>query len=637
MEFIVFLDSDDLIEKDYLKKSALLLKTSPKAGWIYPNIRMFGYFDHFLYAPQFNALKLFLNNYCVSASLYRKSAWIQVSQREKFVIKNVRFFEDWDTTIRLMSKGWFGLPLNDSDFRYRQHYKSMVIRTSKILALTIYIVWRSNIVTFLKIFKAQIRYNRDFEEGFKKRRNFFNPKKLFDFVSSSIAKKILKTQVLVRDDYKVFFPFEFLFFSVFYPKKFIEKYLDPTYNITLAESHCGFVEKPKMDFEKIFPVRNNTKKSIIFAHPWWHIGGAENILLDWIKSSRNIKNIKIINLAEKSLLSSQSKAVFLENEFEMLREEFLKYSDEQYAIDKIAKTPLKKVKFCWNLLANERPNILFISSSCFLYSLLPSIKKEFPFIKVVDILHNECGSDSGWFGISDEYKQFIDKRIVTSDVWKEVLIKKYGEKKEKIEVFNNQVDLKKYDPKKYNKTKTRKLFGVKSDKFIIGFIGRFHDQKNPMVFLELAELMKDNPEFRFIMVGAGEMEEDVRKRVASLSNIKLFSYSPDVYKYMSMCDLLIFPSRFEGAPLIGLEAAAMNVPIIATDTIGFREQVTDGKFGFLYQQKNTHSDVRKIREIILINKNKFSRIGKNGRKFVSKYHNLENGSKNYRRFIESLL
>ena len=164
-EFIVFLDSDDLIEKDYLKKSALLLKTSPKAGWIYPNIRMFGYFDHFLYAPQFNALKLFLNNYCVSASLYRKSAWIQVSQREKFVIKNVRFFEDWDTTIRLMSKGWFGLPLNDSDFRYRQHYKSMVIRTSKILALTIYIVWRSNIVTFLKIFKAQIRYNRDFEEG----------------------------------------------------------------------------------------------------------------------------------------------------------------------------------------------------------------------------------------------------------------------------------------------------------------------------------------------------------------------------------------------------------------------------------------------------------------------------------------
>ncbi len=314
--------------------------------------------------------------------------------------------------------------------------------------MTIYVVWRSNIVTFFKIFKAQARFNSDFKEGFKKRRNFFNPRKLFDFVSSSIARKILKTQVLLRDDYKVFFPFEFLVYSIFYPKKFIKKYLDSSCNITLAESYCGFIEKPEMNFEKTFPIDNNTKKSVIFAHLWWHIGGAENILLDWIKSSRNIKNIKIINLAEKSLSFSQSNAVFLENEPEILREEFLEYADEQYAIDKIAQTPLKKVKFCWNLIAKEKPSILFISSSCFLYSLLPSIKKEFPSIKVVDILHNECGSDSVWFGISDEYKQYIDKRIVTSDVWKEVLIKKYGERKEKIEVFNKQGDLKNYYTRK---------------------------------------------------------------------------------------------------------------------------------------------------------------------------------------------
>ena len=41
--------------------------------------------------------------------------------------------------------------------------------------------------------------------------------------------------------------------------------------------------------------------------------------------------------------------------------------------------------------------------------------------------------------------------------------------------------------------------------------------------------------------------------------------------------------------------------------------------------------------MIFENKNKFSKIGKNGRKFVMEYHDLNKKSEEYKKFIESLL
>lgn len=636
-KYIVFLDSDDLLDKEYLKKALLLLETSPEAGWVYANTRMFGYFDSFFYAPEFNAFKLFFQNYCISASFFRKSAWMGVCQREKFVVGKIRFFEDWDTTIRMMARGWYGLALNDSEFKYRQSYKSMVVRTPKILTLSNYLVWRLNILSFFKIFRAQNNYRDDLIKGFRRKRSVFNPLRILDSASSFFAKKLLQTHTYVSREEKVFFPFKLLFYSIFFPQKFIKKYLDLSYNITLAEKSCGFIEKPRINFKKALPFDNRPAKSIIFAHNSWRFGGAENVLLNWIKSAGEMSGLKIIDLAENSLPVKGLKTPFFENELEMLRQDFSRYANEQYALDKIAKSPLKKLNFFWNLIAKENPDVLFISSAHFAYSLLPILKREFPRVKIADILHSEEIFGASWFAVSDEYKEYLDKRIVVSEVFKDVLVKKYNERQEKIKVFRNTVDISRYNPQKYNKTKMKKMFGIKPDKFVVGFMGRLDREKNPMVFLELAEQMKNIPEFKFIIVGAGSMENEIKERLSFLSNVKFFGYSHDIRRYLSMCDVLVAPSIFEGSPLIGLESAAMNVPIIATDVIGFREYIASGKFGFLYEQKNTLSDARKIMELILSNKDKFSKVGENGRAFVLKHHNLKKRAAEYKNFIESLL
>lgn len=623
-KYIVFLDSDDLIKEDYLKKAYLLLESSPRAGWVYPNIRKFGYYTFTRMADRFSPYKLFKENYCANCSMFRKNAWLQVLQRENFVINKIRFFEDWDTLIRLMSKGWYGLPLRDSYFYYRQHINSMIVRSPKLHVLSRYVVWRSNLISLIGLINCKYKYSIDYMKGYRNIINPINPLLYSNYLVSLISKKLMSS------DYKQgFLDSELFLYSLIKPKKFIEKFLDPKSSMTLAESLCGFKEKPKLDFKLIFPFDYKKTRKIMFVHPWWVSGGAEIVLLNWIKSSKNIKDIKIIDIVnDSSKLKKQ----------DVLKEEFSKHVDEQYSLDKIAITPLMKIKFCWNLIGKERPNVLFISSNPFFYSLTYLIKQRFPEIKIIDILHSENPYFQGdWFSVSNEYKSCVDYRLIVNSVLKDILISKYNEKDEKIKIFNNSIDLKKFNPSKFNKNRIRKSLNIGIDKFVIGFIGRLEKEKNPLLFLELANQMKELKKYQFIIVGGGKYEKKIKTRMKDLKNIKFFGHISDIRKYLAMCDVLIFPSLYEGYPLIGLESAAMNIPIIATDVVGFREQIKLGKFGFLYQQQDTESDAKIIRDIILKNKNKFAKIGKNGRPFVIKYHDYDKLSKKYKGFIESLL
>ncbi len=615
-KYIIFLDSDDLIKEDYLKKAILLLETTPRAGWVYPNVRKFGHYDYFAPARKFNAYSLFFNNFCPASVVFSRSAWLKVSQREIFVTKKIRFFEDWDTLIRLMAKGWYGLHLRDSEFLYRTHHNSLITRTPKLYAMSIYTVWRNNIFSFIGLFKSQLNYLKNLRKGSSK--SFFD----LGLINSFVLKRVGQTY------HPGFITPKLFLYSIFKPKKFIREFLDTDSSMSIAEALCGFYRKPHFDFSENL-LSNEEGGKIFFVHPFWRIGGAENILLDWIKAIKDL-DLKIIEVVTKS-----------NRENNALKNDFLEYVDEQYALDNIGETPLQKLKFCWNLIVKERPKVIFISSSCFFYALIPLIKKRFPSIKIIDILHNEEILDyGGWYAVSDEYKNRIDKRIVTSQIWKSVLVEKYKEKNEKIVVCNNLIDTGRFDPKKYDKNKIRKSLDIDTEKFVIGFIGRLSEQKNPLVFLKLAELFREDDRFQFVMVGNYEnsyYKKMISEKIDSLSNLRYFGYSNEIPRFMSICDLLVFPSKYEGYPLVGLEAAAMNIPIVATDIVGFREQVDLGKFGFLYQQVDNLTDAQKIKDLILYNKEEFTKIGKNGREFVLKHHDVNECNDKYRKLIELLI
>lgn len=370
------------------------------------------------------------------------------------------------------------------------------------------------------------------------------------------------------------------------------------------------------------------KKTILFAHNWWNMGGAENVLFDWMSASRKINDLKMIDLVN----------VGSNEENSCLKEKFKTVCDEQYALDGLSTNSINKLRFVWNLIKFEKPDVIYIMTNPQLYSLLPFINEIYPKIKIVDLLHAEDFSGGGWFSIADEYKEYLDRRIVISDFWKEIQIKKYKENFDKVICVYNSVDLKIFNPNIFDKKSLRKKNNIDNSKFVVGFIGRFDSGKNPMVFLKLAELMSSDERFQFCMIGGGgEYDNQIKEKVNLLSNVKYLGKTKNPEKIYPIMDLMVFPSVFEGYPLVGMESAAMNIPIIASDVPGFHEQITEGKFGFLYQQDELEKDAKKIMSIIYENLNDWKKIGSRGRKFVEKYHDKEKQYIKYKEIIESLL
>lgn len=602
--FILFLDSDDYISRDYLKKAVLLLVSNPGCSWVYPHTQCFG--DHQEARPPapFNPFEFFLRNRNPYASVYRRDAWLEVPQRDRKVVDNIRFFEDWDSIIRLMARGHFGLPLADSTFYYCKRPLSLNNRTAKVYLLSIYTTWRSNILRLPLIGRSYLRHKRAQRKG-KGFSSIFNPLRIVDRLQRSLFQRALE-----MPGFDAVLDGKSLLAGLAGPRYFAHRFLDPEKSITLAEIRCGFVRKPVLPpkIDRTILGESNPH-SVLFAHTWWTIGGAETVLREWMDAAGIAGVGRILDATQLS-----------DEENEEVRSEFAALSDEQYCLNRIGSTPAERLLFCWNLISHERPKVMVISGNAFMYALTPYIKREFPDILIVDILHNEWKNRIDWFNVAQEYQEHIDYRVVISNHWRDTLIRKYSEAPEKIRVHKNFVDTDRFAPPA-DPYRSRKALGLDTKGRVISFIGRLHEQKDPHVFCELARLSQDHSEYTFLVVGDGPLRDELHEAYNHLPNLTFCGESLQVEQYLAASDLVVYCSRYEGSPLGSLEAAAMNVPVIAPDIVGFREQIGEGEFGMLYEPSGEpHADARHIRNIIGSHLDELSMLGRRARDFVLVRH-----------------
>ncbi len=621
-KYVCSLDSDDLIRNDYLKKCVLALEAHPNAGITYSNMRCFGGMYDFITAKDFNAKKLFWGNYLISAGVFRKQCWLDAGpQKTRVIVAKMKWFEDWEFWIRVVAKGWYALPIKDTVFYYRQHVSSMNTRGILLNMLSKYAVQRANLFKYPKLCRTQKKYVHDIDQSYYQKKFFLSPFKLLDRFSAKFVNKLMGVNLK-------YFPTKLVLLAVFSPNHFINSALSKKVLLTMAEGWIGFRDKPNLKDLVSFDFPANTKlaTSIFFCHYSWDMGGAENVLLDWIQAARTISNVKLIDIVQIHGKADDA-----------LQKEFSKLVDEQFTMGDIGNSPLTQLRICWELICHERPSMVFIMHNPFWYILAPLIKEHFPEIQIVDLLHSEPRDNGGFFELSADYMSFIDRRFVISKHWQEVLHRKYGESLDKIEVAMNAVDIHKFDPSKFDKELLRKQFKIDTDKFVVGYLGRLSSEKNPQLFLKLAELFRDDDRFEFVIVGGGPLEGLVREASINLKNLRYLGATKSPEQLYALFDLLVCPSFYEGYPLCGMEAAAMNLPIIAADITGFREQIALGKFGLLYEPNSIQSDASQIKRIILANLNDWYEIGQRGRDFAFKYHERDKQLKVYQTLLKSSL
>ena len=117
----------------------------------------------------------------------------------------------------------------------------------------------------------------------------------------------------------------------------------------------------------------------------------------------------------------------------------------------------------------------------------------------------------------------------------------------------------------------------------IGFVGRLVEQKHPELFLET---LKRVPDVRAEIVGDGELKAALLEKIEAegLSDrVHLHGGLPhrEALSTMARFSTLVMPSRWEGLPILLLEAMALRVPIVATRVGGIPELIEHEKTGFL--------------------------------------------------------
>lgn len=134
-------------------------------------------------------------------------------------------------------------------------------------------------------------------------------------------------------------------------------------------------------------------------------------------------------------------------------------------------------------------------------------------------------------------------------------------------IIKNAIDLTRVTFSEEKRNYIRKQYHVE-DKFVVGNVGRLHFQKNQIFALEIMQhLVKKIPSAVLMLVGQGEDEQKLKKRAQELhieSNIIFTGVQSDIGGYLSAFDLFLFPSKFEGLSIAGLEAQVNGLPVISS-------------------------------------------------------------------------
>ena len=131
----------------------------------------------------------------------------------------------------------------------------------------------------------------------------------------------------------------------------------------------------------------------------------------------------------------------------------------------------------------------------------------------------------------------------------------------------------------------RKQLGIPKEATVIGIVAVFRDQKRLWLWIEVAlRILETCPKTHFLLVGDGEWRGRIEaqiKKSGKESHFHLVGVQKDVIPYLSIMDIYLSTSEFEGLPIAMLEAMSCEVPVVATRAGGIGEVIQHGVQGYL--------------------------------------------------------
>lgn len=156
----------------------------------------------------------------------------------------------------------------------------------------------------------------------------------------------------------------------------------------------------------------------------------------------------------------------------------------------------------------------------------------------------------------------------------------YGDyiSEEKIKIVPNAIELNQFVYDDSIRQEYRRKFEVENS-YVIGHVGRFSHEKNHIFLIDIfTEVTKVNVDAKLLLIGVGELENDVRELVEKkgLTERVIFAGKrEDVNCIMQAMDLLVLPSLFEGLGVVLIEAQAAGLKCLASTEVPEDVELTE--------------------------------------------------------------
>ena len=358
---------------------------------------------------------------------------------------------------------------------------------------------------------------------------------------------------------------------------------------------------------------------VIFFYPYYHMGGAELVHLNIVKSVKGYKCLMFFTMP-----SGDNQ--FIE-EFNSLGKviDVEKYIRTHEDFKTIKNLIIKKIE-------SIKPMVIFGCHSPMFYVIISELKNKF---RTIDLIH--AFTDNNEFGYENQslpFLKFLSKRIVITNHVKSLLKSLYEEngidkkEAEKIQVI-------------YNATHLTNCSEIKKDKekITLVYAGRNSPEKRIHLIGQIASRLKQmNFNFEMVLIGSN-LKEGINSGDRSSCTFLGALSQDEIAEWYQKAHAVLITSKREGFPMVFMEGMVFGCIPISTNVGGISELLKNEETGILIENSLDEDELieRFIREIIVLfeSKEKYQKISSVCSEFAQQYFTMDRFIMEYRNLLLS--
>jgi glycosyltransferase involved in cell wall biosynthesis len=363
-----------------------------------------------------------------------------------------------------------------------------------------------------------------------------------------------------------------------------------------------------------------TRIPVLYLAPWVDYGGSDKGTIDWFRWIDRSRFAPSLITTQPSRNSRLAEVAPFAEEIWPLPDMFAGVRYPEFIVD---------------FITSRRIAMLHVMNARLGFDLLPDLRALADRPRVVVQLHVEEQARDGYVRyVTTRYGNLVDCFSVTSEHLAEIVYG-YGIPRDRIEVIRTGVDA----DREFSPDLVTPRPGIAGDEVQILYPGRLVEQKDPLLMVDVArELARRGLRFRLHVVGSGELEPEVRRRVVDYGLSDRIAFEPptnELAPWYAACDLLLMTSVFEGVPYVIYESLAMGLPVIAPALPGNVELM--GATGGTLVAERSPAAFADALEPLIADRELRGRAGAQGRELMLERYSLREMADRHAAMYERLL